>query len=232
MCSVDISRSVAVAAKRLGRIGKEIGIIIGHLIVSLIILAATKAKSHGRPAFKRLGLWLKEKTIVFARWAMLKIIQAGQILKILLILAAQKLKNNGIPMIKRSAELLKDLSSRFYRKAKKVTEEKVNNVRKDIATEKTKASEAEAVPVSMSSDVILTEEESISINERLAREINQNGIKCEAVTELGSLRIEKKPPYSFLFPLSPRIVTNRGCIRLTQENDRSNIDLIQIVQKN
>lgn len=232
MCSVDISRSVAVAAKRLGRIGKEIGIIIGHLIVSLIILAATKAKSHGRPAFKRLGLWLKGKTIVFARWAMLKIIQAGQILKILLILAAQKLKNNGIPMIKRSAELLKDLSSRFYRKAKKVTEEKVNNVRKDIATEKIKASEAEAVPVSMSSDVILTEEESISINERLAREINQNGIKCEAVTELGSLRIEKKPPYSFLFPLSPRIVTNRGCIRLTQENDRSNIDLIQIVQKN
>lgn len=232
MCSVDISRSVAVAAKRLGRIGKEIGIIIGHLIVSLIILAATKAKSQGRPAFKRLGLWLKGKTIVFARWAMLKIIQAGQILKILLILAAQKLKNNGIPMIKRSAELLKDLSSRFYRKAKKVTEEKVNNVRKDIATEKIKASEAEAVPVSMSSDVILTEEESISINERLAREINQNGIKCEAVTELGSLRIEKKPPYSFLFPLSPRIVTNRGCIRLTQENDRSNIDLIQIVQKN
>lgn len=229
---MDISRSVAVVAKRLGRIGKEIGIIIGHLIVSLIILAATKAKSHGRPAFKRLGLWLKGKTIVFARWAMLKIIQAGQILKILLILAAQKLKNNGIPMIKRSAELLKDLSSRFYRKAKKVTEEKVNNVRKDIATEKIKASEAEAVPVSMSSDVILTEEESISINERLAREINQNGIKCEAVTELGSLRIEKKPPYSFLFPLSPRIVTNRGCIRLTQENDRSNIDLIQIVQKN
>ncbi len=229
---MDISRSVAVVAKRLGRIGKEIGIIIGHLIISLIILAATKAKSHGRPAFKRLGLWSKEKTIVFARWAMLKIIQAGQILKILLILAAQKLKNNGIPMIKRSAELLKDLSSRFYRKATRVAKEKVSNVRKDIATEKTKASEAESVPVSMSSDVILTEEESISINERLAREINQSGIKCEAVAELGSLRIEKKPPYSFLFSLSPRIVTNRGCIRLTQENDRSNIDLIQIVQKN
>jgi hypothetical protein len=229
---LDISRSIAAAAKRLGRIGKEVAIIIGHLIISLIILAATKAKSHGRPAIKRLGLWLKEKTIVFARWAMLKIIQAGQILKILLILASQKLKNKGIPMIKRRAELLKDLSSRFYRKAKRVAEEKVTNVRKEIATEKTKASEAEAVPVSMSSDVILTEEESISINERLAREFNQSGIKCEAVTELGSLRIEKKPPYSFLFPLSPRIVTNRGCIRLTPENDRSNIDLIQIVQKN
>ena len=73
----------------------------------------------------------------------------------LLILAAQKLKNKVIPMIKRSAELLKDLSSRFYRKAKKAAEEKVNNVRKDIATEKTKASEDEAIPVSISSDVIL-----------------------------------------------------------------------------
>jgi hypothetical protein len=229
---LDISRSIAAAAKQLGRIGKEIAIIIGHLIISLIILAATKAKSHGKLAIKRLGLWLKEKTIVFARWAMLKIIQAGQIFKILLILAAQKLKNKGIPMIKQSAELLKDLSSRFYRKAKKVAEEKVNNVRKDIATEKTKASEAEAIPVSVSLDVILKEEESISINERLAREIDQNGIRCEAVTEIGSLGIEKKPPYSFLFPLSPWIVTNRGCIRLTQENDRSNIDLIQIVQKN
>jgi hypothetical protein len=229
---LDISRSIAVAAKQLGRIGKEIAIIIGYLVISLIILAATKARSHGKLAIKRLGLWLKEKTIVFARWAMLKIIQAGQILKILLILAAQKLTNKGIPMIKQSAELLKDLSSRFYRKAKKVAEEKVNNVRKDIATEKTKASEADAVPVSVSLEVILKEEESISINERLAREINQNGIKCEAVTEIGSLGIEKKPPYSFLFPLSPRIVTNRGCIRLTQENARSNIDLIQIVQKN
>jgi hypothetical protein len=229
---LDISRSIAVAAKKLGRIGKEIAIIIGHLIISLIILAATKAKSHGQPAIKRLGLLLKEKTIVFARWAMLKIIQAGQILKILFILAAQKLKNKGIPMIKRSAELLKDLSSRFYRKVKEVAEEKVNNVRKDIATEKTKASEADTVPVSVSSEFILKGEESISINERLARQINQNGIKCEAVTEIGSLGIEKKPPYSFLFPLSPRIVTNRGCIRLTQENDRSSIDLIQIVQKN
>jgi hypothetical protein len=225
---LDISRSIAVAAKKLGRIGKEIAIIIGHLVISLIILSATKAKSHGKPAIKRLGLWLKEKTIVFARWAMPKIIQAGQILKILLILAAQKLKNKGIPMIKLSAELLK----KIYRKAKEVAGEKVINIRKDIATEKTKASEAEAIPFSLSSEVILKEEDSISINERFAREINQNGIKCKAITEIGSLGIEKKPPYSFLFTLSPRIVTNRGCIRLTQENGRSNIDLIHIVQKN
>ena len=53
--------------------------------------------------------------------------------------------------------MLKDLSRRFYRKTKKAAEEKVNDVRKDVATEKTKASETEAMPVSLSSEVILRE---------------------------------------------------------------------------
>ena len=136
-------------------------------------------------------------------------------------------------MVKQIVQLLKDSPSRFYRKAKEITGAKINTIKKDnIVTEKTKASEAEAVPVPPSSEVILREEESISITERLAREIIQNGIKCEAVTAIGSLGIETKPPYSFLFPRSPRIVTNRGCIRITQDNERSNIDLIQIIQKN
>jgi hypothetical protein len=122
-------------------------------------------------------------------------------------------------MVKQIAQLLKNSPNRFYRKARETTGEKVNSVKKDnIATEETRASEAEAVPVPLSSEVILREEESISINEKLAREIIQNGIKCEAVTNIGSLRIETKPPYSFLFSLSPRIVTNRGYIRLTQDN--------------
>lgn len=229
---MDISRFIIVEAKKLGRIVKEVGIIIVQLVKGLVILAGRNARSNGKPAIMRFGRWLKEKTIVFAKWARLKIIQAGQILKTLLILAAQKLRTKGISMVKRIAQLLKDLPSRLYRKAKEVAGEKVNTVKKDIATEKTKASEAEAVPVPLSSEVIPKEEESININERLAREIIQNGIKCEAVTDIGSLGIEKKSPYSFLFPPSPRIVTNRGCIRLTQENGRSNIDFIQIIQKN
>jgi hypothetical protein len=156
--------------------------------------------------------------------------QAVQISKVLLILAARELSTRGVSMVRQIAQLLKDSPSRFYRKARETAGEKVNT--DNIATEETRASGAEAVPVPLSSEVILREEESISINERLAREIIQNGIKCEAVTDIGSLRIETRPPYSFLFPLSPRIVTNRGCIRLTQDNERSNIDLIQIIQKN
>jgi hypothetical protein len=181
----------------------------------------------------RFGLLLREKTIIFGRLARPRIIQAVQISKVLLILTARELRTRGVSMVKQIAQLLKDSPSRFYRKARELAGEKVNTVKKDnIAAEETRASEAEAVPVPLSPEVILREEESISINERLAREIIQNGIRCEAVIDIGSLRIETKPPYSFLFPLSPRIVTNRGCISLTQDNERSNIDLIQIIQKN
>jgi hypothetical protein len=223
---------IKVAAKKIGRIVKEVAIIIFQLVKGLIILVDRNARSHGKPAIIRFGRWLKEKTVIFARWARPKILQAVQISKVLLILAARELSTRGVSMVKQIAQLLKDLPSRFNRKARETAGEKVNTVKYNIATEETRASEAEAVPVPLSSEVILREEESISINERLAREIIQNGIKCEAVTDIGSLRIETRPPYSFLFPLSPRIVTNRGCIRLTQDNERSNIDLIQIIQKN
>ena len=224
---------IIVATKKLGRIVKEVAIIIFQLVKGLIILVGRNARGHGKPAIMRFGRWLKEKTIIFVRWARLKIIQAVQISKVLLILTARELRTRGVSKVKQIPQSLQDSPSRFYRKARETAGEKVNTVKKDnIATEETRASEAEAVPVPQSSEVILREEESISINEKLAREIIQNGIKCEAVTDIGSLRIETKPPYSFLFPRSPRIVTNRGCIRLTQDNERSNIDLIQLIQKN
>lgn len=179
------------------------------------------------------GLLLREKTIIFGRWVRPKIVQAVQMSKVLLVLTVRELRTRGASMVKQIAQFLKDSPSRFYRKTREPAGKKVNTVKKDnIAAEETRASEAEAVPVPLSSEVILREEESISINEKLAREIIRNGIRCEAVTDIGSLRIETKPPYSFLFPSCPRIVTNRGCIRLTQDNERSNIDLIQIIQKN
>ena len=223
---------IAVAAKKIRRIVKEVAIIIFQLVKGLIILVGRSARGHGKPVVMRFGRWSREKTVIFARWARSKIMQAVQISKVLLILAARELRTRGVSAVKQIAQLLVELSSRFYRKARETAREKVNTVKKDnIATRETTASEAEGVPV-LSSEVILREEESISINEKFAREIIQNGIECEAVTDIGSLRIEMKPPYSFLFPLSPRIVTNRGCIRLTQDNGRSNIDLIQMIQKN
>jgi hypothetical protein len=65
----------------------------------------------------------------------------------------------------------------------------------------------------------------------MAQEISNSGIHCKAITDIGSLEIEKKHYYSYLFAMSPRIVTNRGCVGL-EGNNTVNIDFIQIVQKN
>jgi hypothetical protein len=126
-------------------------------------------------------------------------------------------------------QLIKRISSQFYKKAKKVVGNRANTVKQDIVTEKTKSATDADTP--LSSEIILKEEEAIGLNERMAQEISQNGIECKAITDIGSLEIERKPYYSYLFPLSPRIVTNRGCIKL-ELNGTRNIDFIQIIQKN
>lgn len=228
---MDISRFIAALAKKIARIGKEIAIIIGHLLKGLIILAGRKARSHAKPTIVQFGRWFKEKTIAFVRKVKPRAIETGQILRGLFILAVRKLKTKAIPMVKWIAQLLKELSSRFYRKAKEVAWEKANTVRKEIPTGKTKTSETAAVLISPSSEVILREEEAINPNEKLAREIIQNGIECKAMKDTGLLEIEKKPYYSYLFAMSPRITTNRGCIRL-EGNGRRNIDFVQVIQKN
>jgi hypothetical protein len=69
----------------------------------------------------------------------------------------------------------------------------------------------------------------VNLNERLARELKDEfGIDCEAV-EVNSLAIENQPSYySYRFPMSPKIVTNRGCIKVKGKR----FGLIQIIQRN
>jgi len=130
--------------------------------------------------------------------------------------------------------LIKGLSSRFYKKAKRVVGKKANTAttiaRHDTVTEKTKATTTDADTPS-STEIILKDEEAIGLNEKMDQQISKNGIQCKAITDIGSLEIERKLCYSYLFPLSTRIVTNRGYIKL-EGNGTRNIDLIQIIQKN
>jgi hypothetical protein len=126
-------------------------------------------------------------------------------------------------------QLIKGLSSQFYKKAKKIVGNRVNTVKQDIVTEKTKAAtNADTLP---SAEIILKEEEAVGLNERMAQEISKNGIECKAIADIGLLPIERRSYYSHLFPLSPRVTTNRGCIRL-EGNDKGNIDFIQVIQRN
>jgi 8-oxo-dGTP pyrophosphatase MutT (NUDIX family) len=68
----------------------------------------------------------------------------------------------------------------------------------------------------------------INLNERLAEEVREEiGIDCESI-EPGTLPVERNPYYSYIFPMSPKIVTKRGYIRVKAKS----FDLIQIIQRN
>ena len=211
-----------------------IALLIGHLLKGLFVAFGRKAKTDGMPKSIQLARWVKNQTILLVRKlkeaGRPKVMEAGQISKVLLIFIAQNLTIKGVPIILRIAQSVKVLSILFYEKAKRVVEEKIYVIRQDMASEQAKASESASIP--SSSDIVLKKEETASPNERLAQEIIQNGIECKAMPNTGSLAIIKKPYYSYLFAMSPRIITNRGCIRLSEGNNTRNIDFIQIVQKN
>jgi hypothetical protein len=200
----------------------------------VFIFLGRKAKNDGIPKAIQFANWLNNQTIFLIRKSnevgKPRVIEFGQISKGLLIFLARNLKAKGVPMIIWIAQSTNDLSSLFYRKAKIVVGEKVNAIRQLIATEQTEASASAAI--SPSPEIIIKEEDTIGLNARLAQEIIQSGIECKAITDIGSLPIEKKSYYSHLFPLSPRIFTNRGCIRFEGNGTRRNIDFIQIIQKN
>ena len=67
----------------------------------------------------------------------------------------------------------------------------------------------------------------IKLNQVFAIEIQKAGINAEAVP-IGSLQLEKEEYYNSDLGRRPRIVTNKGCIKLKS----SEIDLVQIIQRN
>ncbi len=224
---------ITTTSKEIGVIAKEIAILIGYLLKGLFIFIGRKAIAEGIPTAIQFLYWIKKQSIILARKSVEvgtpKAIEAGRISRGLLILAVRNLKTKGVPVAIRIVQLIKGLSTQLYKKAKKVVGNKVNTIKQDIVAEKTKAATDASIP--LSPEIILKEAEAIGLNERMAQEISQNGIECKAITDIGSLEIEKRSYYSHLFPLSPRVTTNRGCIRL-EGNGKSNIDFIQVIQKN
>ena len=68
----------------------------------------------------------------------------------------------------------------------------------------------------------------IGVHEKLAKEMNDEGINCEALP-YGSHQLERSEAYySHGFALSSRIVTNKGLIRIVGKN----IGFAQLLQRN
>jgi hypothetical protein len=136
----------------------------------LFIFLGRKARDEGIPKAIQFSYWLKTQSIILARKSVeagkTKAIEAGRILKGLFVFAARNPKTKGVRVTIEIAQLINDLSSLFYKKAKKVVENKVNAVGQDIVTERTKATtDATITP---SSGIILNKE-AVSLNERLAQ---------------------------------------------------------------
>lgn len=67
----------------------------------------------------------------------------------------------------------------------------------------------------------------LSAHEKLAEEMKQKHIDCEAL-ELGSHPIERKQYYSQTFSMSPKFVTNKGLVKIKDKN----IDFVHLLQRN
>src|SRR5215216_980600 len=205
MYILNTGRLICAAATKTGRILKEIAIIIAQLSIGLIILAASKARSHVKPAIIQLGRWSKEKTIVFVTMTKPKVIEAGHMSKGLLIVAIGKVnttegvgKPKAIQVVqveKKSSTTLGKITHKIKEQVSKaISEEDYETSLKQQITTDTRANK-------ISAEIILEQEKTMNLNETLAKKISQNGVGCKAI-DRDSLPIEKGPYYSHLFPMS------------------------------
>jgi hypothetical protein len=66
-----------------------------------------------------------------------------------------------------------------------------------------------------------------SLNEIFASQMNKNGLTVETVP-IGSLNLEYEEYYNNDIGSNPRLITNRGCIKIKNKE----ISMIQIMQRN
>jgi hypothetical protein len=66
-----------------------------------------------------------------------------------------------------------------------------------------------------------------SLNEIFASQMNKNGLTVETVP-IGSLNLEYDEYYNNDIGSNPRLITNRGCIKIKNQE----ISMIQIIQRN
>ena len=226
----NIGKSSALKAKEIGVIiGKKILILTsqaGYVVGRIIVVLSKKAKATGKQEGKeianilrRLAVFLVVKTKTTGKE---NAIQSGQLLKQLARITGRKAKSVAKDAGAKSRPLLKELAIMISIQTNKAIEQTKRGIKADMKATKASnlAKSSEELPE------IVTKR--VNLNERLAQEARkETGVDCEAA-ELNSLAIENRPYYSSKLPMSPKIVTNRGCIKV---NGKS-FGLIQIIQRN
>ena len=205
MVDSNTSQDSGAAAK-----AKKLAIIVGRKIANVSIqlgytlghLLKLSARSAGRKA-KDVG---KQKGR-----------ELEPVMKNLASSGGKKAKDVGA----KSRPLLKELATMISVQANKTIEYTKNGIKADMkATNASNlAKSSEELP-----EIIIKR---VNLNESLAQSIERIGIDCEAI-EVNSLAIEDRPYYSYKLPMTPKIVTNRGCIKVKKKS----FGIIQIIQRN
>jgi hypothetical protein len=219
--------------KSAGRVIKEIALIAGRLLIGLILIVGRKVRAEGKHKVAQLASWVKTRSIIFFRKSIEVVkplaIEAGQTSKAFLIVTGRRLRREGGPRAMNAAHLIKLQSIAFVRKGK---EQQIGKGSENIVHDPSAQSyPTGTTTLKVSPEMILEKHSTLDLSDRLANEIKDKGITCHIVREIGSIQFEEKSCYSHLFPMSPRIITNRGYIRLSDISGR-NISLIQIIQRN
>jgi hypothetical protein len=108
-------------------------------------------------------------------------------------------------MVKWIAQLLRDLSSRFYRKSKEVAWEKASSVRKELPTGKTKLLRLRLSSYHDPQKSFSKRKKQLIPTKNWLERLFKTESNVKPMKDTGLLEIEKKPYYSYLFAMSPRI---------------------------
>ncbi len=231
--------------KAIGKICIEIILIAGNLLAGIILIVGRKIRAEGKPGITHFGSWLKKQGYTFTRNSIASakppVIKAGQISKTAIVAAGTKLKSEGGPKTISTAHHIKQRSAVVIGKSKEIIAQRSSknfkeNRDEELRDENLVKNSSTNIPTSDSTPTIPTEvvfnkDYTFEIGERFAKEIMTSGITCHVIRNLESIQIEMNSCYSYLFPMSPRIVTSRACIWVDNSSSK-NISLIQIIQRN
>jgi hypothetical protein len=207
---------------------KEIAVVLARTILALLKVAAIQA----RCLLKKVVIILSKKGKVVEKQ---KGKEMGYQLRRLITFLSIKANTTGRQKAILSAKSLKQLAIILIRKTNEAMHQSIQIIIASDIPGKTKSYLTREPEIMMSTTTTLspppdpeTTIRRITLNDKLAEEIREEiGIDCQAI-DVNSGSVEHKPYYSYIFPMSSKIVTNRGCIRVKGKN----FDLIQIIQRN
>ena len=207
---------------------KEIAVVLARTILALLKVAAIQA----RCLLKKVVIILSKKGKVVGKQ---KGKEMGYQLRRLITFLYIKANTTGRQKAILSAKSLKQLAIILSRKTNEAMHQSIQIIIASDIPGKTKSYLTREPEIMMSTTTTLspppdpeTTIRRITLNDKLAEEIREEiGIDCQAI-DVNSLPVEHKPYYSYIFPMSSKIVTNRGCIRVKGKS----FDLIQIIQRN